>query len=73
MLLSGPFSDQHLRCGGWINFEFIKRGKHLGWAIKTIYKKQRRGMLKRIPLDQGQNKSLKLLRGLSEVSGVLVY
>ena len=27
-----------------------KGEKHSGWAIKTIYKKQSRGMLKRIPL-----------------------
>ena len=51
MVLSRSFTDHHLRCGGWLNFEFSKRGKHLGWAIKTIYKKQSRGMLKRIPLD----------------------
>ena len=38
-LLSRSFSDHHLRCGGWLNFEFIKREKHLGWAIKTIDKK----------------------------------
>ena len=50
-VLSRSFTEHHLRYGGWINFEFSKRGKHLGWAIKTIYKKQSRGMLKRIPLD----------------------
>ena len=55
----------HLRCGGWLNFELSKEEKHLGWSIKTIYKKQSRCMLKRIPLDQGLNKSLKLLRGLT--------
>ena len=44
--------DHHLRCGGWLNFEFSKREKHLGWAIKTIYKKLCRGMLKHIPLKQ---------------------
>ena len=38
MLLSRSFTDHHLRCGGWLNFEFSKRGKHLGLAIKTIYK-----------------------------------
>ena len=51
-LLSRSFSDHHLRCGGWLNLEFSKREKHSGWAIKTIYKKQIRGMLKHIPLDQ---------------------
>ena len=50
-VLSRSFTDHHLRCGGWLNFEFSKRGKHLGWAIKTIYNKQSRGMLKRIPLN----------------------
>ena len=44
--------DNHLRCGGWLNFEFSKREKHSGWAIKTIYKKLNRGMLKHIPLNQ---------------------
>ena len=44
--------DHHLRCGGWLNFEFSYREKHLGWAIKTIYKKLCRGMLKHIPLYQ---------------------
>ena len=35
--------------GGWLNFEFSKLGgKHSGWAIKTIYKKLDRGILKRI-------------------------
>ena len=43
-------SDHHLRCGGWLNFEFSKREKHSGWVIKTIYKKLKRGMLKHIPL-----------------------
>ena len=42
--------DHHLRCGGWLNFEFSKREKHSGWAIETIYKKLNRGMLKHIPL-----------------------
>ena len=51
MILSRSFSDHHLRCGGLLNLEFSKREKHLGWTIKTIYKKQGRGMLKRIPLD----------------------
>ena len=51
MVLSRSFTDHHLMCGGWLNFEFSKRGKHLGWTIKTICKKQSRGMLKRIPLD----------------------
>ena len=44
--------DHHLRCGGWLNFEFSNREKHSGWAIKTIYKKLCRGMLKHIPLYQ---------------------
>ena len=30
MLLSRSFSDHHLRCGGWLNFEFSKRGKTFG-------------------------------------------
>ena len=30
--------DHHLRCGGWLDFEFSIREKHSGWAIKTIYK-----------------------------------
>ena len=51
MILSQSFSDHHLRFGGWLNLEFSKREKHLGWAIKTIYKKQSRGILKCIPLD----------------------
>ena len=51
-LLSRSVSDHHLRCGGWLNLEFSKREKHSGWAIKTIYKKYIRGMLKHIPLDQ---------------------
>ena len=42
--------NHHLRCGGWLKFEFSKREKHSGWTIKTIYKKLRRGMLKHIPL-----------------------
>ena len=44
--------DHHIRCGGWLNFEFSKGGKHSGWAIKIIYKKLNRGMLKHIPLNQ---------------------
>ena len=44
--------DQYLRCGGWLNFEFSKREKHSGLAIKTIYKKLNRGMLKHMPLNQ---------------------
>ena len=44
--------DHQLRCDGWQNFEVSKREKHLGWAIKTIYKKLNRGMLKHIPLIQ---------------------
>ena len=51
MVLSRSFSDHHLRCGGWLNLEFSKREKYLGWAIKPTYKKQSRGMLKCIPLD----------------------
>ena len=27
--------DHHLRCGGWLNFEFSYREKHSGWAIRT--------------------------------------
>ena len=27
--------DHHLRCGGWLNFEFSEREKHSGWAIQT--------------------------------------
>ena len=49
-ILSRSNFDHHLRCGGWLNFEFSKREKHSGWAIKTIYKKLCRGMLKHIPL-----------------------
>ena len=30
MLLSRSFTDHHLRCGGWLNFEFSKRGKTFG-------------------------------------------
>ena len=41
-LLSRSFSDHQLRCGGWLNLEFSKREKHLGWAIQTIYKKKSR-------------------------------
>ena len=26
MILSRSFSDHHLRCGRWLNFEFNKRG-----------------------------------------------
>ena len=44
--------DHHLRCGGWLNFEFSKREKNSGWAIKTIYKKLNRDILKHIPLNQ---------------------
>ena len=51
-ILSRSNFDHHLRCGGWLNFEFSKREKHSGWAIKTIYKKLCRGMLKHIPLYQ---------------------
>ena len=37
----------------WVsNFKFSKREKHSGCAIKTIYKKLNRGMLKHIPLNQ---------------------
>ena len=57
MVLSRSFTDHHIRCGGWLNFEFSKRGKHLGWAIETIYKKQSRCMLKHIPLDPRLNSS----------------
>ena len=32
-------------------FRIQQREKHYPWAIKTIYKKQIRGMLQRIPLD----------------------
>ena len=51
-ILSRSNFDHHLRCGGWLNFEFSKSEKHSGWAIKTIYKKLCRGMLKHIPLYQ---------------------
>ena len=51
-ILSRSSFDHHLRCVGWLNFEFSKREKHSGWAIKTIYKKLNRGMLKHIPLNQ---------------------
>ena len=51
-ILSRSSFDHQLRCVGWLNFEFSKREKHLGWAIKTIYKKLNRGMLKHIPLNQ---------------------
>ena len=51
-ILSQSNIDHHLRCGGWLNFEFGLREKHSGWAIKTIYKKLCRGMLKHIPLYQ---------------------
>ena len=30
MLLNRSFTDHHLRCGGWLNFEFSKRGKTFG-------------------------------------------
>ena len=51
-ILSRSNFDHHLRCGWWLNFEFSLREKHSGWAIKTIYKKLCRGMLKHIPLYQ---------------------
>ena len=51
-ILSRSNFDHHLRCGGLLNFEFSLREKHSGWAIKTIYKKLCRGMLKHIPLYQ---------------------
>ena len=51
-ILSRSNFDHHLRCGGWLNFEFSQREKHSGWAIKTINKKLYRGMLKHIPLYQ---------------------
>ena len=51
-ILSRSCFDHHLRCVGWLNFEFSKREKHSGWAIKTFYKKLNRGMLKHIPLNQ---------------------
>ena len=44
--------DHHLRCGGWLTFEFSKRETQSGWAIKTFYKKLNRGMLKHINLYQ---------------------
>ena len=28
-LLSRSITDHHLRCGGWLNFEFSKRGKNI--------------------------------------------
>ena len=34
-ILSRSSFDHHLRCVGWLNFEFSKREKHSGWAIKT--------------------------------------
>ena len=47
-ILRRSISDHH----GWLNFEVSKMGgKHSGWAIKTIYKKTDRDILKRIPLD----------------------
>ena len=49
-LLSRPFPDHHIRCGVWLNFEISKRENNR--AIKTIYKKLKRDMLKRIPLYQ---------------------
>ena len=36
LIMSRTFSDHHLRYGGWLNFEFRKRGKHLGRAIKLL-------------------------------------
>ena len=30
MIPSRSFSDHHLRCGGWVNFEFSKKGKTFG-------------------------------------------
>ena len=51
-ILSRSSFDHHLRCVGWLNFEFSEREKHSGRAIKTIYKKLNRGMLKDIPLNQ---------------------
>ena len=32
-MLSRLSFDHHLRCVGWLNFEFSKREKHSGWAI----------------------------------------
>ena len=49
-VLSRSFSDHHRRCDGWLDFEFSKREKHSGWAIRTFYKKLSRGMLKHIHL-----------------------
>ena len=34
-ILSRSNFDYHLRCGGWLNFEFSKREKHSGWAMST--------------------------------------
>ena len=64
-ILSRSNFDHHLRCGGWLNFEFSKREKHSGWAIKTIYKKLCRGMLNTYLCTNNLNMSLKLLNGLA--------
>ena len=29
VILSQSFSDHHLRCGGWLNFEFSKWGENI--------------------------------------------
>ena len=38
MILSRSSFDHHFRCVGWLNFEFSKREKHSGWAIKILDK-----------------------------------
>ena len=60
LILSRSVSD-HLRCGGWLNFEFSKKGKYSGWAIRPIYKKLSRGMLKHIPLHGYQSRTSNLM------------
>ena len=37
-----------------LNFELSKIGEHLGWAIKTVYKKLNRGILKLIYKVSGE-------------------
>ena len=36
MVLSRSFTDHHLRCGGWLNFEFSKRGNIWDGSLKLF-------------------------------------
>ena len=60
MILSRSFSDHHLRCGGWLNFELSKRGKKIlfspGLSLCGIV----------FPLQWSHLRPLRSLRGMTK-------